>query len=169
MQPLPKRQNDRMMFSPLVCISQILIYNQRAIDIPLTYLLHQHCACISINIISGLACVISKVLITDHLHIYYVFHVCYVLYNFPTRVFPWQGWRRGTICSTCQFHSLSNPRFRCYRSDRLYCSCVCKIKSCLWSKVRNIAKINRTAVYHFFSILHWSALHFGFLFYHFSS
>ena len=114
-------------FFPFVCISQIFIHNQRTTDIPLTYLLHQHCSCISINNISGLTCVISKVLITVHPHIYYVVQFCYFLYIFSTRVFPWQGWHRSTICSTCQFHSLSNPRLGCYRSDRLYCSCICKI------------------------------------------
>ena len=114
-------------FFPFVCISQIFIHNQRTTNIPLTYLLHQHCSCISINNISGLTCVISKVLITVHPHIYYVFQFCYFVYIFPSRVFPWQGWHRSTICSTCQFHSLSNPRLGCYWSDRLYCSCICKI------------------------------------------
>ena len=38
--------------------SQIFIYN-RGKEIPLTYLLHLHCACISINIISGLSCEIT--------------------------------------------------------------------------------------------------------------
>ena len=89
MQPLPKRQNDRMMiFLLLICVSQIFIYNQQTLDIPLTYLLHLHCSCISIDNIGGLACVITKVLITGHLHIYCVFQFCYILYKFPTRVFP---------------------------------------------------------------------------------
>ena len=114
-------------FLLLICVSQIFIYNQQTLDIPLTYLLHLHCSCISIDNIGGLACVITKVLITGHLNIYCVFQFCYILYKFPTRVFPWQGWYRGTICSTCQFHSLSNPWLGCYRSHRLYCSCVCKI------------------------------------------
>ena len=114
-------------FLLLICVSQIFIYNQRTLDISLTYLLHLHCACISIDNIGGLACVITKVLITGHLHIYCDFQFCYILYKFPTRVFPWQGWYRGTICSTCQFHSLSNPWLGCYRSHRLYYSWVCKI------------------------------------------
>ena len=48
-------------------------------DIPLTYLLHQHCSCISIYIISGLTCVISEGLITVHYHIHYVYQGCYSL------------------------------------------------------------------------------------------
>ena len=54
--------------------SMIFIYNKGK-EIPLTYLLHLHCACISINIISGLACVISKVQITFYGHIYWWFQL----------------------------------------------------------------------------------------------
>ena len=118
LQPSRKRQNH----------SRIFIYNHQGKEIPLTYLLHLHSACISINIISGLACVITKVLITFHRHIYCCFQFCFLLYYSSTRVFPRQGWRRETICLTRQFYSLSNPRMGCYRSDHRYCSCVCEIK-----------------------------------------
>ena len=67
--------------------SQIFIYNKWK-DIPLTYLLDQHCACISINIISGLACVITKVLISFHQHTYCCFQFFFLLYYSPTRAFP---------------------------------------------------------------------------------
>ena len=67
--------------------SEIFIYNQ-GIEIPLTYLLHLHCACMGTNIISGLACVITKVLITFHRHIYCCAQFCFLLYYSPTRVFP---------------------------------------------------------------------------------
>ena len=67
--------------------SILFIYNKGK-EIPLTYLLHLHCACFSINIISGLACVITKVLITFHRHIYCCFQFCFLLYYSPTRAFP---------------------------------------------------------------------------------
>ena len=102
-------------------------YNQSTIQILLTYLQHQHRTCISINIISCLACVIPKVLITAHQHTYYVFQSYYLVYNVTTRVFPSHVWRRDTICLTCQCHCMSNPRLRCYRIDRLYYSCVYKL------------------------------------------
>ena len=65
-----------MMFFYCLYVYQIFIYNQQTTDIPLTYLLHQHCACISIDVISRFTCVITKVLITGHLHIYYVVQFC---------------------------------------------------------------------------------------------
>ena len=67
--------------------SQIFIYNKGK-DIPLTYLLDQHCACIGINIISSLARVTTKVLITFHQHIYCCFQFFFLPYYSPTRVFP---------------------------------------------------------------------------------
>ena len=63
-------------------------YTTKEKIIQLTYLLHLHCAFISINIISGLACVITKVLITSHQHIYCCFQFCFLLYYSPTRAFP---------------------------------------------------------------------------------
>ena len=128
MQPLPNRQNDRMMFFYHIYVYHKYLYttNEQQI-IPLTYLLHHYCAFVIINIISGLARVISKVLITAHQHIHCVFQFYYFPYHFPTRVLPRHGWRWGTICLTRQFHSLSNPRLKRCRSDRLHCSCVCKI------------------------------------------
>ena len=119
--------------------SQIFIYN-RGKEIPLTYLLHLHCACISINIITGLACIITKSwsLFIGTSTVVFNFVSCFV--TLPLGFFQDKvGVEEPSALITRQFYSLSSPRMGCYRSDHLYCSCICEIQSCHQSKTMNSA------------------------------